>query len=49
MVNIISAAVIIVLFAGASYYICKEKKKGNHCIGCPMAGKCAKAKAKARL
>ena len=45
MVNIISATIIILLFAGASYYIYKEKKKGRHCIGCPMAGECAKAKA----
>ena len=45
MVNIISATIIILLFAGASYYIYKEKKKGRHCIGCPMAGECARAKA----
>ncbi|MBR6257845.1 MAG: hypothetical protein IKR23_10745 [Lachnospiraceae bacterium] len=45
MVNIISAAIIILLVAGASCYIYKEKKKGRHCIGCPMAGECAKAKA----
>ena len=45
MINIISAIIIILLFSGASYYIYKEKKKGRHCIGCPMAGQCAKAKA----
>ncbi len=45
MTNIIAAAVVLLLVSGASYYIYKEKKKGTHCIGCPMAGKCAKAKA----
>ena len=44
MVNIISATIIILLFAGASYYIYKEKKKGRHCIGCPMAGNCPRHK-----
>ena len=45
MTNIIAAIVILALVSGASYYIYKEKKKGQHCIGCPMAGQCAKAKA----
>lgn len=45
MVNFISSAIIILLVSGASCYIYKEKKKGRHCIGCPMAGECAKAKA----
>ncbi len=45
MVNIIAAIVIILLFSAACAYIYKEKKKGSHCIGCPMAGACAKAKA----
>lgn len=42
IVNIISAVVIIALVGAAIYYIYKEKKKGTHCIGCPMAGNCAK-------
>ncbi len=45
MVNIIATIVVAALFIGASTYIYKEKKKGTHCIGCPMAGNCAKAKA----
>ena len=36
--------IIILIVAGlvtaACLYIYKEKKKGRHCIGCPMAGKC---------
>ena len=44
MTNLIAALIILILFFGASVYIYKEKKKGHHCIGCPMAGKCAKAK-----
>ena len=45
MVDIIAAIVIIGAVSLASYYIYKEKKKGTRCIGCPMAGNCAKAKA----
>jgi len=42
MVMYFLIAVIALLFAGACVYICREKKKGRHCIGCPMAGNCAK-------
>lgn len=45
LVNIIALLVILCLVGAASYYIYKEKKKGTRCIGCPMAGNCAKAKA----
>ena len=38
-------AVIVLLVGLSTGYIYKEKKKGTHCIGCPMAGKCQKAKA----
>ena len=38
--NLIIVAVIVVLLSAACIYIYKEKKKGSHCIGCPMAGKC---------
>ena len=44
MVDIIVTIIIAALFIGACAYIYKEKKKGTHCIGCPMAGNCAKAK-----
>jgi hypothetical protein len=45
MQNAIIILIVLCLVVGASYYIYKEKKKGAHCIGCPMAGDCAKAKA----
>ena len=32
-------ALAVILFFAARY-IYKEKKKGAHCIGCPMAGSC---------
>ena len=43
--NIIIIAIVVGAVIGALYYIHKEKKKGRPCIGCPMAGDCAKAKA----
>ncbi|SDA67809.1 hypothetical protein SAMN02910368_01971 [Lachnospiraceae bacterium G11] len=45
LANIIIIAIVVLAVGGASYYIHKEKKKGRPCIGCPMAGDCAKAKA----
>ncbi len=45
MADVIALVVIVSLVLGACVYIYKEKKKGSHCIGCPMAGNCAKAKA----
>ena len=35
-------AIVIILFL-AIRYIVREKRKGVHCIGCPMAGSCTKA------
>jgi len=46
MANVIAAVVILILFIGACLYIYKEKKKGRHCIGCPMAGNCPRSKKK---
>ena len=42
--NIILIIILVAIVGGASYYIYREKKKGVHCIGCPMAGNCAKAR-----
>ena len=42
MANIIAGAVILLLLGLSLSYIVKEKKKGTHCIGCPMAGNCHK-------
>ncbi len=38
--NLIIILIVSTLFIAACLYIYKEKKKGRHCIGCPMAGKC---------
>lgn len=45
LVNVVVTLIIVALVGAACYYIYKEKKKGTRCIGCPMAGNCAKAKA----
>ena len=45
LVNIIATLILVAIVGAACYYIYKEKKKGTRCIGCPMAGDCAKAKA----
>ncbi len=34
-------AIVVILFL-AIRYIVREKRKGVHCIGCPMAGSCTK-------
>lgn len=47
LVNIVAALIVAALVGAAGRYIYKEKKKGTKCIGCPMAGECAKAKAAA--
>ena len=40
--NIAVIVILILMVSGACYYIYKEKKKGSHCIGCPMAASCPK-------
>lgn len=44
MANFISIVVLLMLFGSACFYIRKEKKRGNKCIGCPMSvnGSCPK-------
>ncbi len=38
--NIVIVAIVLLLVSGACAYIYREKKRGSHCIGCPMAGSC---------
>ena len=38
MINIIISAILVATVGTASFYIWKEKKKGNKCIGCPYSG-----------
>ena len=40
MVDFVVIAVIACILGGAAMYICKAKKKGQKCIGCPHAAKC---------
>lgn len=42
--NIIVILIIAVIVGLAINYIYKEKKAGNHCIGCPHSKSCASAK-----
>ena len=37
MINIIISAILVAVVGAASFYIWKEKKKGNKCIGCPYS------------
>ena len=41
--NIIVILILAIVIFAACRYIYKEKRKGTHCIGCPMAGNCHKA------
>lgn len=41
MENLIIIAVILIIAGIATWYIIKEKKKGNKCIGCPHSKQCS--------
>ena len=41
--TVIAVLVIAVILFLAIRYIVREKRKGVHCIGCPMAGACTEA------
>ena len=43
MATLIAVIAIVVILFLAIRYIIKEKRRGVHCIGCPMAGECTKA------
>ena len=43
MATIIAIAAIVIILFFAIRYIVREKRKGVHCIGCPMAGSCTEA------
>ncbi len=43
MGNFIVIGILIILVGAAVLHICKEKKKGTRCIGCPDAGCCGKS------
>ena len=41
MIDFVVIAVVVLIIAGISYYIYKEKKSGSACIGCPHGKKCS--------
>ena len=43
MATIIAVIAVAVILFLAIRYIVLEKRKGVHCIGCPMAGSCTEA------
>ncbi|MCR4896225.1 MAG: FeoB-associated Cys-rich membrane protein [Lachnospiraceae bacterium] len=40
LADIIIILILAAALGGACLYIYRERKKGRHCIGCPMAGNC---------
>ncbi|MBE6037175.1 MAG: FeoB-associated Cys-rich membrane protein [Clostridiales bacterium] len=40
-VDLIVIAILLVIVGAACFYIRKQKKKGNKCIGCPYGAECA--------
>lgn len=40
--TVIAVIAIAAILFFAARYLYKEKKKGNHCVGCPYAGSCTK-------
>ncbi len=42
LATILAIIALAVILFFAIRYIYKEKKKGNHCIGCPYADSCPK-------
>ena len=48
MTDIILIAIVALIVGLAIGYIAKEKKKGTACVGCPMAGECAKRREAAK-
>ena len=43
MATIIAVIAVAVILFLAIRYIVREKRRGVHCIGCPMAGACTKS------
>ncbi len=40
MIDLIAAGILIVILGGAAAYVCKAKKSGKTCIGCPGGCSC---------
>ncbi len=39
--DIILILVLLLIVAGAGFYIYRAKKSGSHCVGCPHAKQCS--------
>ncbi len=39
--DLIIVAILAAILGGAGFYICRSKKSGRKCIGCPSGGSCA--------
>ena len=44
MATVLAVIAVLAILFFAVRYLYKEKKKGNHCIGCPYADSCPKHK-----
>ena len=40
MVNILIAALLVLILGGAALYLYRAKKKGRRCVGCPDSAAC---------
>lgn len=40
-VDYVIIAIVALIVGGAALYICKAKKSGRKCIGCPDSGSCS--------
>ena len=40
LIDIVILAIIVLILGAVIFYICKTKKKGVKCIGCPSGTKC---------
>ena len=40
METFITVLVLLLILGGAILYICRAKKRGTKCIGCPSGGDC---------
>lgn len=43
MADMITLGIVLLVAGAALAYVIREKKKGNHCIGCSCAGTCSHA------
>lgn len=41
LIDFVIIAIVVLILGAAILYICKAKKKGVKCIGCPDASGCA--------